>query len=112
MRALVCGGRDYADKEFLFSSLTHCKKWWNLTTIIHGGAKGADSLAGDWAEQEKLNIIVIKANWDLYGKSAGMIRNKQMLELKPNVVIAFDGGAGTENMITISRKAGVPVLIL
>lgn len=41
-----------------------------------------------------------------------MIRNKIMLEQEPDIVIAFPGGAGTENMITISRQAGVPVFIV
>lgn len=41
-----------------------------------------------------------------------MVRNREMLTIRqPNVVIAFPGTTGTENMITISRKAGVPVFI-
>ena len=74
-------------------------------------AKGADTHAGDWAKYRGLTVIRVPALWDLHGKSAGMIRNKEMLGLQPDVIIAFKGGAGTENMITISRKAGVPVFI-
>lgn len=112
MLILVCGGRNYSDKEFLFRSLDHCKKWWNPDCLIHGGAKGADTLAGQWADSRNIDKIIIPADWTAHGRAAGMIRNKKMLTFKPSVTIAFNGGAGTENMITLSRQAGIPVLIL
>ena len=111
MKAIVCGGRDFNDHEYLWSVMNQAKNWWNLTTIIHGGAKGADTHAGDWAKYRGLTVIKVPALWNLHGKSAGIIRNKEMLGLQPDVVIAFKGGTGTENMITINRKAGVPVFI-
>lgn len=111
MKAIICGGRDFTDREYLWLVMNWAKNWWNLTIIIHGGAKGADTLEGDWAKYRGLTVIKVPALWDLHGKSASIIRNKEMLGLQPNVMIAFEGGAGTENMITISRKAGVPVFI-
>ena len=112
MKAIVCGGRDYSDLEHLNQTLNSCLKWWKLSFIITGGAKGADSLAHLWAKQKKLTTHVMYADWDKYGKAAGMIRNKAMLQQEPDVVIAFAGGVGTEGMITIARKAGVPVFIV
>jgi predicted Rossmann-fold nucleotide-binding protein len=113
MKALVCGGRDYSDVLFLNQTLYQCFKWWKLKTIITGGAKGADSLAHQWAVTMGLMTDVHYAQWDKYGKSAGYKRNMQMLmEGKPDVVIAFPGGTGTENMITIARRANVPVFIV
>lgn len=112
MKAIVCGGRDYSDSKYLESTLAQCVKWWKLTKIITGGARGADSLAHNWAARNRLATEIVYADWDTHGKSAGMIRNRKMLELKPDVVIAFSGGTGTENMITIARKAGVPVFIV
>jgi predicted Rossmann fold nucleotide-binding protein DprA/Smf involved in DNA uptake len=112
MKALVCGGRNYSDLKYLFQVLDLCMGWWKLKTIITGGAKGADSLAHEWAIRRKLQTEVYMADWDLHGKAAGMIRNREMLiEGQPNVVIAFPGTTGTENMITIARKALVPVFI-
>lgn len=112
MKAIVCGGRDFNDHEYLWSVMNQAKNWWNLTTIIHGGAKGADTLGGDWAKYRGLTVIRVPALWDLHGKSAGMIRNKEMLGLQPDVVIAFKGGAGTRNMVDIAYKAGVPILMV
>lgn len=112
MKAIVCGGRTYSDLDYLFQVLDLCLGWWKLTTIITGGAKGADSLAHEWALRRKLMTEVYHADWNTHGKPAGMIRNREMLTLgQPNVVIAFPGSTGTENMITIARKALVPVFI-
>ena len=73
---------------------------------------GADTLAHEWANSRKLVVVRSPADWKTYGKSAGIIRNKSMLDYAPQVVIAFKGGRGTENMITISRQAEIPVFIL
>jgi len=112
MKAIVCGGRSYSDSKYLEEVMDLCKGWWNLTCIITGGAKGADTLAHRWALKRGLATEVFHADWDTYGKPAGMIRNREMLTIgQPNVVIAFPGTTGTENMITIARKAMVPVFI-
>lgn len=113
MKAIVCGGRSFSDSKYLEEMMDFFKERWNLQSIITGGAKGADSLAHQWALKRKLATEVYHADWDQFGKSAGMIRNRQMLtEGQPNVVIAFPGTTGTENMIAIARKAMVPVFIL
>lgn len=111
-KILVCGGRDYTNKERLYSFLD--KVYEQLShkniTIIHGGARGADYLAGEWASEKSVTIEVFYANWDTYKKAAGAIRNQVMLkEGKPDVVIAFKGGKGTKNMVDISKKAGIIV---
>lgn len=52
-----------------------------------------------------------KADWNKYGKSAGPMRNIQMLkEGKPDVVVAFQGGKGTAHMVKIAKEAGVKVI--
>jgi UDP-N-acetylmuramoylalanine-D-glutamate ligase len=61
-------------------------------------------------EDEWGGLEVYPADWKLHGKSAGHIRNQQMLdESKPDIVIAFPGGRGTANMIKRAKKAGVEV---
>ena len=57
--------------------------------------------------------LAYPANWKKHGRAAGPIRNKQMLEeAKPDLVIAFPGGAGTANMVKQAREAGVKVEII
>jgi hypothetical protein len=109
MRILVCGGRKFDDYKLLSEHLNQFIS--TGLTIIHGAAKGADSLAGSWAKDNADNTEIYPADWNKYGKRAGYIRNVQMLnEGKPDLVVAFPGGKGTEMMINIAEAAGVPVV--
>jgi hypothetical protein len=122
-RILVCGGRDFNDYAQLsqvldtyadvHSGMYHPDDDWLPTdlTIIHGNARGADSLADKWAVNNYTGLEVYPADWQKNKKAAGPIRNKQMLvEGKPDVVLAFAGGRGTANMISQAHKAGVIVI--
>lgn len=109
MKVLVCGGRDYTDYEELktvLSALQVRRKPFSL--IIHGNAQGADYLAGVYARRHEIPVKAFPADWDTHGRSAGPIRNKQMLdEGKPDLVVAFTGGKGTANMVSQAKQAGV-----
>ena len=51
------------------------------------------------------------ADWKQYGRGAGPIRNREMLQYsEPDIVVAFPGGAGTADMIRAARTAGYPVV--
>lgn len=111
MRVIICGGRDLDDKEFVFSQLDKINQLYDLTFIITGGARGADFWANMWAAHNHKEVRVYQADWEKLGRAAGIIRNKQMLtDAKPELVIAFEGGKGTENMVKIATKAGIPVV--
>ena len=111
-RVLVCGGRDFEDKEFLFDRLDILDgKLDGIDVVINGGAKGADTLAAKWAKSRGIDVKTFEANWKTYGRSAGSIRNGQMLtEGKPDLVVAFKGGKGTRDMIKRAKKKGVTVM--
>lgn len=112
MRVLICGGRDYNNRPEMFSFLNNfCWEQEQITDVIHGGARGADTLAGEWALSWHIPVLVFPADWKKHGKAAGPIRNQQMLdEGKPDVVIAFPGGRGTADMIRRAKAAGIEVL--
>ena len=106
-RALVCGGRDYDDYAFVEQVLD----FYGPDTVIHGAARGADSLAGCWAAERGVTVEAFPANWHRDGRAAGPIRNVKMLaDGRPDVVIAFPGGKGTEHMVKIAKAKGVQVL--
>lgn len=109
MKILVCGGRDYQDKDHLVNVLTFIKLHSDLTEIIHGGASGADSLSGEFARSAGIKETVFPADWERYGKYAGPRRNIEMAEQNPDLVVAFPGGKGTRHMIDISKKKGLLV---
>lgn len=108
MRILVCGGRDFTNQSIFNQAMEDLLG--KVTVIIHGAARGADTLADNWAKEHGLTVEAYPADWDKYGKRAGFIRNSQMLkEGKPDRVIAFPGGKGTEMMINLAHAAKVPV---
>lgn len=111
MKVLVCGGRNFIGRTLLDSVLDFCHKEYNITCVIQGEARGADSLAKAWAVENKISTKNFPAHWEKFGKKAGYIRNKQMLvEGKPDLVIAFSGGAGTANMIRLAKEANIEVI--
>lgn len=119
MRILVCGGRNYTNKDRVYEVLCDLAEvddnnWLGKdVTIIHGGATGADQFADDWAVTYWKEILVYPARWDIYGNAAGPIRNQLMLdEGKPDLVVAFPGGKGTQDMISRALKANIPVRVI
>lgn len=86
--------------------------------IIHGGARGADSLANDLATELGCQIRAYPAQWDVYGKGAGPIRNREMLDKNPDVVkcLAFHDDVvgkskGTLHMCRYARLKNIPVTV-
>ena len=111
MKVLVCGGRDFSDIRLLYQTLDalHATEG-PIEYVIHGCARGADSLAHDWALTRRVAVAMYPAQWNRDGKAAGPIRNQKMLdEGKPDLVIAFPGGRGTADMARRAEAAGVKV---
>lgn len=114
-RVLVCGGRNYLAYSVVFQALEVA--WKNCSgflTVIEGGARGADAAACMWSEEHEafgVRHLQFPADWKTHGRSAGPIRNKQMLdESHPDLCMWFPGGNGTRSMISLARVAGVPVV--
>ncbi len=108
MRLLVCGDRNWKDKEAIRSALMSL----GPEVVIHGAARGADSLAGEVANDLNISVEVYPAQWSLYGRGAGPIRNQQMIdEGKPDMVIWFhrdlDSSKGTKNMVHKAEDLGI-----
>jgi hypothetical protein len=114
MRVLVCGSRDWSDKDAIKKELESIK---NITVLIHGACRGADVLAGEAAKELNIPIKEFIANWNMYGLSAGPKRNQQMLdEGKPDYVLAFHdniaSSKGTKDMISRAIKSGINYKII
>lgn len=108
-RVLVCGGRGYQNMH----RLTEVLGGYEITELCHGGATGADRLAGEWALRNQIDYRVYPARWSIQGKSAGPRCNERMLDLfGPDLVIAFPGGVGTAHMVRIAKAAGVDVIVV
>jgi len=114
MRVLVCGGRDFDNIDAVFEKLDEIHAIKSITCIIEGGAKGADYLASRWSAYRNIpDHERFSADWALYGKAAGFIRNQKMIDKgRPDYFVAFPGGRGTADMVRRLRAAGIPGIIL
>jgi hypothetical protein len=112
LRVLVCGGRDYDDRDRVWGELDAIHRATPISCVIEGGARGADYLAARWSATNDLNEHArFTADWTLHGRKAGPIRNQQMLDQgKPDLVVAFPGGRGTADMVSRAKAAGVKVV--
>lgn len=108
MMVLVCGSRDWADIHAVRIRLIALPP---DTHIIHGAARGADTVAAWLAEDFGFTVHAYPADWERHGKRAGFLRNLQMLEQEPDLVIAFQlaGSRGTQHTIDEARRRGIPV---
>lgn len=110
LKILICGDRDWHD-QYQIARRVHelCLKF--ELTVIHGDCRGADRIGGSRAEAFGCTVRKYPAEWKRYGKSAGPIRNRQMLEEEdPDLVIGFHDdikkSKGTRDMLKIAAKAG------
>lgn len=111
VRVLCCGGRNYNDQAFVDLKLDELRSTRaEKIAIIHGGARGADACCDSYGRRRGLPVAVVDANWNIYGNSAGPMRNGWMIELfNPQLVVAFPGGDGTANMIARAKAFSIPV---
>ncbi len=108
-RYIVCGGRDYSDRDFMYQKLNVLLEHdWNFV-LVHGACRGADILAAEWGVAAGVIVEPHPADWKQYGKGAGMKRNKEMLDTGVDGIVAFPGGVGTAGMVNIARRASVPI---
>jgi len=118
---LVTGDRNWSNdethKKIVYRVLSQLKKKYIDLDLIEGGAKGLDSIAAEIAKELIFNVLTFTANWSKYGKAAGPIRNKTMLDTlltyPIKIVIAFhdnlETSKGTKNMIGQAIKQKVIV---
>ena len=112
MRVLICGGRKFDDALTLGSWLGGIHGKQGISVLIEGGASGADCMARKFAEWKGIPVITFAADWKAHGKAAGPMRNQRMLEEgKPDLVVAFEGGSGTADMVRRARAAGIELLL-
>lgn len=74
----VIGSRNFTDQDILYRELNDIKD--KIELVISGGASGADTLAENWALDNNIPVKIIKPDWETYGRSAGIVRNKQIIE--------------------------------
>jgi len=112
-RVLVCGSRDWQERSIIRAELGLLASKPNPPVIIHGAARGADTLAGQIAEGYGLTVERFPADWDTHGKRAGILRNLAMLDTEPDLVLAFRKGEsrGTQHTVSEAMRRGIPTRV-
>lgn len=118
MIVLVTGSRHGAPDVQIERALTRCalmaSSRGERLTVVHGAAKGVDAQADRIAEVLGANVMRFPAEWAMYGKAAGPVRNREMLDTtKPDLVLAFlaPNSRGTRDMIEVARRQGYTVIV-
>jgi len=114
MKIVICGDRNWNDEEKIFNRMSQLNKDNDL--IITGGCRGADNIAENVCNKLGFKSIVFPADWEKHGRSAGPLRNRQMLNEKPDLVIAFhsniETSRGTKDCITAAAQKGITIEII
>ena len=111
MKLAVIGSRSFDDKMILEKVLNEVKT--SIGLIITGGAKGADQLAEQWANNNNIPVQIIKPDWSKYGRSAGIVRNKQIIELCDSCLAFWDSQSkGTLSGINHCKKILKPIRVI
>ena len=115
LRLVIAGGREFSNYEILRDACLKVllKSQWEDIEIVSGCARGADVLGERFALEQGFVVKLFPADWDRFGKAAGMIRNSEMARYG-NVLIAFwDGKSnGTKNMIAEAKQHGCVVFVI
>jgi len=108
LRVIVTGGgRAYQDRKKLFSVLDFIHRNGGIDELNHGGAKGADTLAEEWANSRRVNTCIHHADWKGLGPCAGPKRNQDMVDYGADLAVAFPGGKGTKDCVWRIRRANI-----
>lgn len=115
MKLLICGDRNWKYKWAIERHIDSLLAAGHELIIIEGEAKGADQIAANIAIEKGIQLFPFPANWEKYGKAAGVIRNQQMLEENPDQVIGFHNdimkSKGTKDMLLRAYKAKIPAFL-
>lgn len=114
MELIVCGSRTWFDVPTI-NAVAHqlIDKYGTDLVIKHGGAGGADSIAHAAFVSFGVKSCVFLADWS-HGKSAGMVRNMEMLRSGCDGVVAFwDGQSpGTAHMLSLAEDAAIKTWVI
>lgn len=116
-RIIVCGTRYFNDSHLVYTTLDAVIRDITNVEIISGMCRGADRIGEEYARARNIPLKVFPADWEKYGRAAGPIRNKQMLDyaLEENAIVVsfWDGKSrGTANMIRSAKSAGADVRVI
>ena len=120
MKILFTGGREWDDAETVDAALCMVLERLGLKSneviVVEGGARGLDTTAHRIAADLGCKVMTFPAEWSKYGRSAGIIRNRRMLDTAPDLVLGFHSdlksSKGTKDCVSEARKRKIPTVVI
>jgi hypothetical protein len=113
MRLAIVGWRGFTNKTLFDTELKNFTDEYGMPSlVVSGGAKGADTLAEEWAKEHNIKMLTLKPDWST-GKAAGILRNTDIVRECTHMV-AFPSeayGKGTQDSIRKAKRDGKPVRV-
>ncbi len=107
MKLLIVGSRSI--KEYDLGKHVPAE----TTMIITGGADGIDTLAEKYADEKRLSKLILRPQYDLYGRGVPLKRNEKMVELCDMALIVWDGcSRGTRYTINYANRIEKKVILI
>jgi hypothetical protein len=111
VKIVIAGSRSFHDYQLLCQTLAPERH--RITQVITGGARGADQLGYRWAWKHAIRHQLFRADWERFGKSAGVRRNFQMAQAGDVLVVFGDEPSpGTAHLIQCMQALGKPVVVI
>lgn len=118
MRILFTGSRTWTNEQTIIDAITEAIVRAGAkqedTVFIHGACpRGADNIVHQLAQRWGVEENAHPAEWDIYGRRAGFVRNRVMVELGPDICLAFikDSSKGATHTANLAQAAGIPTKI-
>lgn len=105
IKLAIVGSRSFSDKSIFDRTMLRLEEEYEISTIVSGGARGADSMGENYADRNGIDKIIFRPDWNKYGKAAGFIRNEDIIKNCDVCVAFWDGGShGTKHDIDLCEK--------
>lgn len=113
MKLAIIGSRNFSDKSAATDAFRMIHAATPVSLIISGGARGADRIGAQIAADFGIELKEYIPDWDKHGKSAGFIRNADIIGNCEAVLCFWDGvSKGTAHSLSLAKKQKKKTIII
>lgn len=110
MKVIVAGSRTITDYKLVERAILESGWHEQITEVVCGSARGVDGIGARWARAYSIQVRYFRADWDIYGKAAGPIRNKEMAQYADALILVWDGQSkGSADMLRKAKAHGLRI---